>query len=201
MNNDMFIKQMKNYYESLQFFSIENGYLTLSYEGTYKIPFISVNLSLLNPNLFSLDPKEIFHILYMQELLFKENLNQNEIEFIKGYLTRYLKLNDMALENENMDSNLVWGLSIPIYTSYDPLFIDKPASKLIEEQINMHSDNLVEGRSNQQRLVLMKNDNFTTIVEEEPLSNLAQAGFTTLLLIFSAVTITVLYILNFILIK
>lgn len=201
MNNEIFINEMKNYYESLQYFNLENNYLVLNYEGIFKIPFVNVTLSSLNPNLFSLDPKEIFHILYMLELLPKDTLNNNEVEFINGYVSRYLKINDLALENDGMDSNLAWGLSIPIYTSYDPLYLNKPGSKIIEDSLNSHTENLSEGRGNHQKLVLLKNDNFSTISEDEPITNLAQAGFTTLVLIFIAVAATVLYIANFIIVN
>ena len=40
MNNEMFLKQYQNLYESLQYFSINENKLILNYEGTYTLPLI-----------------------------------------------------------------------------------------------------------------------------------------------------------------
>ena len=98
MNNEEFLAKMKYKYESIQYFSVQNGLLTLNYQGIYTIPFANVTLSNLNENLFLLDPNEIFHTLYMLELLPKPLLNPYEEEFITNYVKRYLQYNDQALE-------------------------------------------------------------------------------------------------------
>ena len=154
MNNELFLIQMANQFDSLKYFKIENNTLILNFNGLYKIPFTNVSFANLNPNLFLLNPNEIFHILYMLELLPKNSLNDNEKNFINSYVNRYLSLNDLALENKEIDTNLVWCLSIPIYTSYDPENLDKESSKLIQDIVNNHSELVANSKGNHQKLVL-----------------------------------------------
>ena len=65
MNNELFLKQMKNNYDSLKNFEIINDRLILKLESIFMINLISTKLYTLNPNLFLLEPKEIFQIIYM----------------------------------------------------------------------------------------------------------------------------------------
>lgn len=196
MENEIFLKQMQNYYESLKFFSISDGKLILHSDIDYKIHLDYTNLSSLNPNLFLLSPIDIFHIIYMLELLHNQNLKENEIAFIQSYANKYLKLNDLAIENNGVDGNLVWCFSIPIYSSYDPEFLNNPCSSIIQKIINSHSENLENGRDNHPRLVLT-NPKFQ-VNEDQNVEKFEKAGFTTLFLIAGAITITCLYIIYFV---
>ena len=63
----------------------------------------------------------------------------------QSYANKYLKLNDLAIENNGVDGNLVWCFSIPIYSSYDPEFLNNPCSSIIQKIINSHSENLENG--------------------------------------------------------
>lgn len=199
MDNQVFLNQMKIYYESLRYFNIENNHLILNIDDNiYKIPFTNVDLTMISPNLFYIDPKELFHILYMLELLPKKELNQTECEFIKSYVNRYLFLNDNALEDNKVNKELLWGISTPIYSSYDPTRVINPAAIIIQNTIANHSEKIESGRGNQQRLVLTKNDAFAMIDEDPTPTDFAKSGFTTLALIFTAAASTIMYILNFI---
>lgn len=198
MDNEMYLNQMKNTYESLRYFSIKENFLTLNLETTYRIPFSNVNLATLNQNLFILDPSEIFHILYMLQLLPQQEITKEEETFINQYVTRYLKLNDMALTESNLDTNLIWGLSIPIYSSYDPDCINNPACQIIQHIINNHSEEIENSKGKHPRLVLT-NPNFENTSNEVELTSFEKAGFTTLLLIWSSVAATCAYIAYFIL--
>lgn len=197
MNNEIYLNQMKNTYESLRYFSIEGNLLVLKLETTYKIPFTNVNLTTLNQNLFTLDPSEIFHILYMLQLLPQKEISTQEEAFINQYVTRYLKLNDMALTESNLDTNLIWGLSIPIYSSYDPEYINNPGCQIIQNTINNHSEEIENSKGKHPRLVLT-NPNFEQTYDEVELTSFEKAGFTTLLLIWSTVAATCAYIAYFI---
>lgn len=200
MNNQVFINQMKNYYESLQYFSIENNYLILNIEdNSYKIPFTNVDLTMLSPNLFYIEPKELFHILYMLELLTKTTLTDYEIDFVKKYVNRYLTLNDLALEKDGMNTELVWGIGIPIYNSYDPDKASNPAAMVISEILNSHTETLESGRGNHQVLSLKPNGPFAMLDEDPTPADFTKAGFTTLALIFTAAISTIMYIVNFML--
>jgi len=197
MQNKAFLNHMKTLYDSLKFFEIDNNKLILNYNGTYIIPFNNVLLDKLNQNLFLLEPNEIIHILYMLELLPKKSITKEENEFINNYILRYLKLNDMALSNSNIDTNLIWGLSIPIYSSYDQNFIDNPCSKIIQNIINNHTEEIETSRGNHPRLILT-NPQFAPIEEVDNLNNIEKAGFTSIILISLAITITCIYIAFFI---
>ena len=197
MNNEVYLNQMKNTYESLKYFSIDGNYLVLTLETTYRIPISNINLSTLNQNLFILDPSEIFHIIYMLQLLPQPEISPEEENFIKQYVTRYLKLNDMALTESNLDTNLIWGLSIPIYSSYDPECINNPGSQIIQNIINNHSEEIENSKGKHPRLVLT-NPNFENTSNEVQLTPFEKAGFSTLLIIWSTVAATCAYIAYFI---
>lgn len=197
MNNEIYLNQLKNTYESLRYFSIEGDLLILKLETTYKIPFTNVSLINLNHNLFVLDPSEIFHILYMLQLLPKQEITKEEENFIAQYVNRYLKLNDIALTEANLDTNLIWGLSIPIYSSYDPECINNPCCKIIQNIINNHSEEIENSKGKHPRLVLT-NPKFENTTNDVELTPFEKAGFTTLLLIWSTVAATCAYIAYFI---
>jgi len=202
MDNQTFINQMKYTYESLSYFSIEENNLVLNYEGLHSIPLQYISLATLNQHLYLLNPKEIFNIIYMLELLFKKSLTENEINFINNYTKRYLTMNDLALSNQAIDQILLWGLSIPIYTSYDSNTIITPAKEIIHNTINNHDDQLLNDSSSNTRgpkLTLTKLGAVNYVNDEEPLKYFGQAGYATLLLIISTVATTCLYIFNFIL--
>ncbi len=200
MNNEEFLNTYKPLYDSLKYFYIENNTLKLNYDYTYSLPLDNINLFNLNSNIFLLNPKEIFSILYALSLLPKSTLTDEDYNFLAQYVKRYLKLNDLALEDsEKVDNNLVWCLSIPIYTSYDPNFIELPTSKIIQDIFNNHSNELENGRGNQMRLVL-KNTNVDIIQEEENNNNyFEKAGFTTIIIIVAAIVISTIYISLYIL--
>ena len=204
MDNKEFIFQMQNQYESLKHFSIKDNNLILNKDGIYSIPLNSVVFANLNPNLFLLDAKEIFHIIRMLELLPKKELNYNEMAFINQYVNRYIKLNDMALTESNIDNNLIIGLNIPIYLSYDTEYEFNPCSIMIQKILVKHSEEIekMEGNSkdSQKRLVLTPNNpNFIQIYEEDKIHNFEKAGFVSLLLITSTIAATCVYIAYFIL--
>lgn len=196
MNNKAYLNQMKNTYASLRYFSIEDNYLILALDRDYKIPISNINLSSLNQNLFILEPSEIFHIIYTLQLLPQSEITQDEEIFIKQYVTRYLKLNDMALTESNLDTNLIWGLSIPIYSSYDPECINNPSCQIIHNMINNHSEEIENNKGKHPRLVLT-NPNFESTSNEVELTSFEKAGFTTMLIIWSTVAATCAYIAYF----
>lgn len=196
MDNYTFLENAKHTYESLAYFHITDNLLTLEFNGTFKIRLQNVSLSSLNPNLFLIHPTEIFQIIYVLELLYKDELTESEINFIESYTNKYLKLSNDALDTETTNTNRLWCLSIPIYTSYSPDFENKKASLLIKSLLNKQTEAIESGKSLHPKLVLMKDG--TNLEEEEIDSSFAQAGFTTLFLILGATIATVLYITYFI---
>jgi len=200
MNNIDFIFENQNQYDSLKFLSIKDNKLILNKDGIFMIPFSNVQLTNLNPNIFLLDPKELFHTLYMLELLPKNDINQNEEIFIKSYTERYLKLNDRALQESDINQDFVTYIGTPITLSYDPLYENLPCSKIIKNILDTHNNELENGRSNQKKLILIpnQNPNFIQELPEDNIRNFEKAGFSTLLLIGSAVALTCIYIAYFI---
>jgi len=200
MNNSEYLLQLQNSYESLKNFSINDNKLYFKTDKMCMITLNNVNLSSLNPNIFLLKPEEIFHILYAIELLPNNNITNEEEEFLKNYTQRYLKINDRALQENDVDTNLLSSLSIPIYLSSDPYYEQYPSSKLIQNILNIHNEDLENGRGNHKRLVLElhSNPNFIQEFEEDNIRNFEKAGFTTLLLIASTVIATCSYIIYFI---
>ena len=136
MSNEEYLKYLQNYNDNAKLFQIQNNILILNYNGNFKMPLIHINLSDLNPSIFNIDPRETFQIIYVLELLYKQNLSEGEINFITNYTQKYLSLNDSVLENDSDDKDRVWCLSIPIYKAYDPMFIENYSAKLISNIIN-----------------------------------------------------------------
>ena len=203
MNNEVILKNLQTSYDSLKYFNIKNNILYFKDgENIYTLPLQSTNLIALSSNLFLLKPRDIYRIIFLLELLNKDSLTENDIEFIRQYTNKYLKLETMRLENQTIDENEVNCLSIPIYTSYDPKYIDKPASIIINELLNNHSQEIESGKSNVQTLALRPNNIPNTIIREDfedsPLNDFGKAGFTTIILIVGAVVLTSLYIAFFI---
>jgi len=206
MENEKFLKEVQNMYDSLNHFELNNNILILKdKEQTYSITLNNIELTNLNPSIYLLKPIEIFHTLYMLEILPKTEITENEINFINSYVSKYLEWNDKALElnnngiqNEELDSlnNALNGLKIPIYLAYDPKHETKPAALLIQDIINNHMQEIEQGRGKQLKLVRM---NTNDIPEDEIGFDIAQAGFSTLILIASAITATCMYIAYFIL--
>ena len=199
MSNEEYLKYLQNYNDNAKLFQIQNNILILNYNGTFKMPITHINLSELNPNIFNIDPRETFQIIYVLELLYKPNLTESETNFITNYTQKYLSLNDSVLENDNDDKDRVWCLSIPIYKAYDPMLIETPAAITISNVINNHSEIIESGKGKQKRLVL-ENKNIPTIIDEEdnlPI-NMEKAGFISLLFIVAAVIATISYITYYI---
>ena len=201
MNNEIFINSNKNLYESLEYFQIENNILNFNDNGKiYRFPIYNINLSILNPNLYLLKPRDIFRVIYLLELLYKDNISEYDYNFIEQYVNKYLNLEDKRLEGQEIDNNEVECLGIPIYTSYEPSFIDKPTSISIQTLINSHSEKIENSQSKGQRLVLI-NPEFGKFSEDDNQNDfveLGKAGFTSIMLILVTVILTVLYIVYFV---
>ena len=200
MDNKIFLEQMKLYYDSLKYFEIQDNYLILKLNKTFKIPLKHINLSYLDQNIFNLSPAEIFQFIYVSELLYKENLEEHEIEFIISYTKRYLELSDTIKNNEDTNSIKVWCLEMPINSAYKEEFIEMPASKIIIAEIDKHSEEMNSGLGKNPILKLVKGENPNFEIEEpiDQVRNFEKAGFTTLFLITSAVAATCMYIAYFI---
>lgn len=200
MENKIFLEQMKLYYDSLKYFDIQDNFLILQLNKTFRIPLRCVNLSTLDKNIFMLSPVEIFQIIYVSELLYKENLGESEKDFIINYTKKYLELSDNVKTNQNNDLNKLWCLEIPINVAYKDEFFELPGSKIIISEIDRHLEEINSGLGKSPKLVLKKGDNPNFELEEsiDQVRNFEKAGFTTLFLITSAVAATCMYIAYFI---
>lgn len=201
MDNESFFKNLRLSYDSLNYFVINNN--TLYYKNNdkiYSLPLTNINLSNLNPNIYLLSPNNIFRILYTLEILRKDEITDNETNYIVQYVNSYLKAEKERIENNSNNENELMCLSIPIYSSYDPELINKPASKIIQEQLNNYTDEMESGKSHGQKLVLT-NPNFPVTHDETDITDLGKAGYTVTMLIVITVILTSLYIAFFILNK
>ena len=195
MSNTDFLKYYSNTYPSLRNLHIEDNKLILTSNTIYKISFSHVNLiEYLNSNLFILNEIELFQTLYVLELFYKPELNSNEITFITNYVNKYLELNDLLLANQTTDEKRINGLSIPIYQSYNDSFLNTPASNLIQNILNNHTMDINSGKNRGPKLVLKNPNAFTIETEENDLNYLEKAGFSVIILIVAAVTLTCLYL-------
>ena len=203
MDNEIIITNLKNSYDSLKYFIIKNNILYFKdNDKLYSLPLQIVNISNLNPNMFLLKPRDIYRIIFLLEVLNKKELSEYDSEFIKQYTNKYLKLENERLDNNDVDENEIMCLGIPIYTSYDPMFVNNPGSVLIQNLLNARAEQIENGKSHGQKLVLA-NPNFPKTEEEEPNAwiDLGKAGFTATSIIILTIILTSIYIAFFILKK
>jgi len=195
MNNLEYLNKMKLYYNSLNKFNINNNILYFYSDKIYTLPLYNTILANLNPNLFLLNPNLIFQILYMNELAYKNELTEFDIEFIRNYIRMYFEFTNNKNEN---NQNILYNLEIPINNAY---LTNTLTSQIIIEEIDSLSHN--GGLNNHPRLVLKKNDapNYEEIEEEYDYKNTKDNGFVSLMLIISFILISFTYISIFIISK
>lgn len=202
MDNEIIFRNLQNSYDSLKYFTIRNNILYFKdNDKLYSLPLQIVNISKLNPNLFLIKPRDIYRVIYLLETINKKEITEYDSEFIKQFTNKYLKLESDRLESSDINENEIMCLGIPIYTSYDPMFMNNPGSKLIQDILNNHTEQIENGKSHGQKLVLT-NPMFPK-TEDEPndLIEFGKAGFTATFLIILTVIITSIYITLFILNK
>ena len=203
MSNDTFFDKYQNIYPSLQYFHCNNNYLVLNYDNTnYSLYITHINLSSLAPEVFLLNPVELFQMLYILELFYKVDLTDDEIKYITDYVNKYLELNDKLLANEINDDNAprINSLSIPVYTSYNDGFTNTKCAMVIQNIINNHTEQLEKGEGKGVKLVLT-NPNFKGYENED--NNLDKtvftAGFTITMIIVGTIIAVSIYVAYFIL--
>ena len=202
MNNDVVFKSLQQSYDSLRVFDVINNILYFNYNGaTYQLPLNIVSFSSLNPDIFLLKPEDIYRIIYLLELLPKDNLTPSDEEFITQYTEKYLKLEQGRIEERENDKGLddkdILCLSIPINVAYDPRFVDKRASKIIDEILYRHTEEIESGNFKGQKLVRINPNVPRECSLGDEVSDFGKAGFTTILIILSSVLFTGLYIAYF----
>ncbi len=201
MNNELFLKNYKDIYNSLNYFTYQDNFLIFHINEGIKIPLTHVNLvDYANSTLYYLSPNEIFQVIYMLEILYLSNLTEGKINYIKDYTKKYLDLYDKVSNNETDDELRYEAISIPINLSYNDEFNNMSASMIIKEMINNHLENTEKSRGNGKALVLSKHDNpnFEMVYEENPIETVTKAGFTTIILIATTITLTCLYLAYFV---
>lgn len=199
MSNELFFKNIQNNYESLKYFIVKDNMLYFKDNDNkmYSLP-LTFNLAEVNNNLFLLKPRDIYRVLYLLELLSHNELNNNDAEFIKQYTEKYIKLEQERLENNSVSELETLCLGIPIYESYNPIYMEKPASILMQNILNNQTEKIENGKSHGKKLVLV-NPNFPKVENDEnSLEDLGKAGFTAIMLVVLTVILTSLYIAFFI---
>jgi len=202
MNNAEFLNQAKSRYNSLVFFEIKDNFLILKTDKIYMIPLYHTYLENLNEEIYELHPTEIFQIIYMLELIYKEKLTEQETNFINKYTQKYLKLINDLTNDQEVNTTRLWCLEMPINNAYKEEFQEKPAINIITTAIDQRTNELngsSKGNSGP-KLVLEKNPNFDILPSEEIITptDIAKAGFSTFLIIIVTVVLTLLFIVFFI---
>lgn len=201
MDNKTYFNQIKPFYNSLKFFDIKDNYLILNSKQTFILPLIHTNLSQFNKDIFLASPGEIFHILQINELLYKEQLSENEKKYIIDFTQKYLDLKKQNNEENNINTITLWCLEIIISKAFQEEFVNNPASKEITMLIDNNTKDFENGRNTGVKLVLSKgnNQNFEIIEDFDSVKTFEKAGFTTLFLVIITVILTCIFITFFIL--
>lgn len=200
MNNSIYLNKLKSFYNSLQYFDIKDNYLIFTNNKTFILPLIHTDLSQINPDIFLAEPNEIFHFLQVNELLYKNALNEKEINYLHEFTNRYLKIKKDSNEGKDINNITLWCLELLFSKISQEEFINKPASIEISNIIDKDNKELESGLGTSVKLVLTKNGNENFELEEEfdSLKSLEKAGFTTLFLIIITIILTCLFIAYFI---
>lgn len=199
MNEEEQFKILKEKYPSLQYFNYQNG--TLSLEQNNQIfsvkldnfhVFYENNYERINPNLFLLNPIEIFNIIKMIELLHHINLNNSEEDFVKSYITDYLNLTETGLKKEC--------LKRPI--DYCDYFPSSPVRAIIKEVKEARNNPRGKTHQGPKLVKILSLKGTHEYIEDEnkelPPSNIP-TGFATILLIIAIIIITITFITLYIL--
>ena len=193
MNNSEYLNSLKPKYESLTNMYIKNNVL---YYDRYILPLI-INLNTINPDLFLLSPEEIINTIYIIQLLYKPSLNEIEKNMLIRYTHKYNELNNQ----DNKDFNM-FGLSIPIFISYDENFQNSPGATIIRaeytkicEQIELQNN----GGKSKELIRVRKNKDIPNSYEyyeyidfSNNLDQMQNAGFVTIFIIFFGIILSTL---------
>ncbi len=207
MSNEEYLINLYNSYPNAHYFTIKDNKLVLEIEDrAYELPIKDFNLSKINPNIFLLKPVEAFQIIYLLLLLTQDIIDKNEENIVTNYTFRYIELSNKVNTFEDSNIQLEHSLlSIPMYTADDPLYINKPASRIIRSMLDNYAleqdkeESEKGGRGNSR---VLKNPNGSINFDEgNNFIDYSKAGFVTLVLILGAVAITVTYITTYILNK
>ena len=197
MSNELYFHSIKDNYENLKSFSINKNTLYFKDNKTFMLILSHLTLANINPKLFLLEPREIYRVLYLLELLPHKDINENDKKFINEYVKKYLESEEKKLSNEEIEHYLVDSLGMPIYYSDDPALANTPTSLEIHKILDEHRKEIEGGKNMGPKLVLT-NSNFDLIPEETPIIDATKAGFATILLIAGTVVATCIYIAIFI---
>lgn len=196
MNNNDYLNKLKPIYNSLLYFDIKDNYLILTTNKTFILKLIHTDLSQINPDIFLAEPGEIFHFIQMNELLYKSEINEKEIIYIKDFTSRYLKIKQKNNEGNEINNITLWCLELLISKSFNEEFINNPASKIITSLIEEDNEKIKSGLNTGLRLVLTKESDPTT--NNNNIRELEKAGFTTIILISLTIILTCIYFINFV---
>ena len=200
MNNEVYFKQIKPFYNSLKYFDVKNNYLILHTTQDFILPLIKTNLELINKDIFLAQPNEIFHFFQMHELLYKQELTEKEIAYISDFTNKYLQLKNNNNEGKDINNITLWCIELLISIAFRDEFINNPASQKIISLIDNFNKELESGLNTSVKLVLTKNGNQNFLIEEEidNIKNFEKAGFTTLFIVIITVVLTCLFLAFFI---
>ncbi len=195
MDNEIYFNKIKNQYDSLADMYIKNNVL---YYKNYTLP-LSVNLNRFNPALFLLSSEDIINIIYVYQLLSKDDLTTTEIESLIKYAKIYFEI-----KNNPKEINLQFGFSIPIFVAYEQEYENYKGSQILREEFTKLCDNYEKSDSakNAQYVRVLKNNNIPAKSEydeylefSEKINQIQSAGFTVIFLILFMVTITIITLL------
>lgn len=200
MDNKDFLENLKKSYQNLSYFTIENNSLILNLDKKYKIPLIYTRLDSINNFIFYLNPKEILQLLYIYELVQKDNLQNNEKEIIKSFMNEYLKLKNTNLNENKFNERLLFCIELLINDCYSLTNNNREGAIYLISLIDEYDKTNNSGKSNDHALVLKKNDNPNFLIENEidEVKEFEKAGFSTILLITLGIVGTLTYIAFFI---
>lgn len=203
MDNKVYLNQLKTFYDALKPFDIQNNYLILyvpNLQKNFILPLNHTDLTSIPKEIFLSSPSEIFHFLQMHELLYKTELTEKEINYIKDFTNKYLELKNNNNDGKMINDTTLWCLELLISKSYEEKFINNPASKLVISIIDNFNKELESGLGIGVKLVLTKtgNQNFNLEEDIDTIKTFEKAGFTTLLLVIITVVLTCMFIAFFI---
>lgn len=200
MGNEEYFNKVKNLFPSLQTFNIDNNTLTFFDEKsnqTYNLSLHNISLYTMNQSLFSLKPRDIYRVIYMLDLIQRNNSNEQELEFVTQYINKFLKIETKRLNGDDVDSNLIYNMSIPIFLIDDPRpeiqknIKNMDARRIIEDTLKKHIE---ESNKGGEALVLRTQYYKENNKKSEMLETTTKNGFTSFILVLITIIFTILYI-------
>ncbi len=206
MSNGEYLQFLQQQHEPMRYFRIKDNHLLFvsptSNNKVLGMPLYSISLEVLDkmyPALFYQNPNEIYQILFLLSLFYKEKLDDNiDIKYISDYIKQFINIKNQVVSYNDQTQEIRKNcLEIPLILADDNNFENNPCAIEIRKNILEELNDIASGKSNVPKLVRSNPNVGNFESEEDMLRTIEKAGFTTIFIIVAGVILTCAYLIYF----